>query len=183
MKLRIGACLLTLVMMVSLFTVVVSAAARDLPIPPMYSATSPPTQFDQDPIRQHAFKADKLNSNGYVESTVTYSYVGMTQPAPMVDQGYEETIAKDIRNEEKRLQSNPNYQGRIEFMGGTLFIVKRPPPPDAMIGKPSPDKYDGVYYEKLGRGMLVIKFLNIEGGEGRMKELIDYMRRGTEVCN
>ena len=182
MKLRIGSCLLAIVMMFSLVTVA-AAAARELPIPPMYSASSPPTQFDQDPIRQHAFMAAKKNANGYIESTVTYSYVGMTQPAPMVDQGYEETIAKDIRNEEKRLQDNPNYQGRIEFMGGTLFIVKRPAPPDAMIGKPSPDKYDGVYYEKLGRGMLVIKFLNIEGGEGRMKELIDYMRRGTEVCN
>lgn len=182
MKLRIGSCLLAIVITVSLVAFA-AAAARELPIPPMYSATSPPTQFDQDPIRQHSFKADKLNANGYVESTITYSYVGMTQPAPMVDQGYEETIAKDIRNEEKRLQNNPNYQGRIEFMGGTLFIVKRPSPPDAMIGKPSPDKYDGVYYEKLGRGMLVIKFLNIEGREGRMKELIDYMRRGTAVCN
>ena len=182
MKLRIGSCLLAIVITVSLVAFA-AAAARELPIPPMYSATSPPTQFDQDPIRQHTFKADKLNAHGYVESTITYSYVGMTQPAPMVDQGYEETIAKDIRNEEKRLQNNPNYQGRIEFMGGTLFIVKRPSPPDAMIGKPSPDKYDGVYYEKLGRGMLVIKFLNIEGREGRMKELIDYMRRGTAVCN
>lgn len=182
MKLGIGVCLLSIALLFSV-SAVASAAAKDLPIPPMYLATSPPTQFDQDPIRQHAFKADKLNSNGFIESTVTYSYVGMTQPAPMVDQGYEETIAKDIRNEEKRLQSNPNYQGRIEFMGGTLFIVKRPPPPDGMIGKPSPDKYDGVYYEKLGRGMLVIKFFNIEGGEGRMKELIDYMRRGTAVCN
>ena len=182
MKLRIGSCLLAIVITVSLVAFA-AAAARELPIPPMYSATSPPTQFDQDPIRQHSFKADKLNANGYVESTITYSYVGMTQPAPMVDQGYEETIAKDIRNEEKRLQNNPNYQGRIEFMGGTLFIVKRPSPPDAMIGKPSPDKYDGVYYEKLGRGMLVIKLLNIEGREGRMKELIDYMRRGTAVCN
>ena len=181
MKLRIGSCLLAIVITVSLVAFA-AAAARELPIPPMYSATSPPTQFDQDPIRQHSFKADKLNANGYVESTITYSYVGMTQPAPMVDQGYEETIAKDIRNEEKRLQGNPNYQGRIEFMGGTLFIVKRPAPPDAMIGKPSPDKYDGVYYEKLGRGMLVIKLLNIEGREGRMKDLIDYMRRGTEVC-
>ena len=182
MKLRIGSCLLAIFMMFSLVTVA-AAAARELPIPPMYSASSPPTQFDQDPIRQHAFMAAKKNSNGYIESTVTYSYVGMTQPAPMVDQGYEETIAKDIRNEEKRLQSNPNYQGRIEFMGGPLFIVTRPPPPDAMIGKPSPDKYDGVYYEKLGRGMLVIKLFNIEGREGRMKELIDYMRRGTAVCN
>ena len=182
MKLRIGSCLLAIVITVSLVAFA-AAAARELPIPPMYSATSPPTQFDQDPIRQHSFKADKLNANGYVESTVTYSYVGMTQPAPMVDQGYEETIAKDIRNEEKRLQDNPNYQGRIEFMGGTLFIVKRPPPPDAMIGKPSPDKYDGAYYEKLGRGMLVIKLFEIEGREGRMKELIDYMRRGTAVCN
>ena len=116
MKLRIGTCSLTIVLMVS-FVTIVAAAARELPIPPMYSATSPPTQFDQDPIRQHAFKADKLNANGYVESTVTYSYVGMTQPAPMVDQGYEETIAKDIRNEEKRLQGNPNYQGRLEFLG------------------------------------------------------------------
>ena len=61
--------------------------------------------------------------------------------------------------------------------------ITAPPPPDAMIGKPSPDKYDGAYYEKLGRGMLVIKFFNIEGREGRMKELIDYMRRGTAVCN
>ena len=181
MKLRIGTCLLTIVLMVS-FVTIVAAAARELPIPPMYSATSPPTQFDQDPIRQHAFKADKLNANGYVESTVTYSYVGMTQPAPMVDQGYEETIAKDIRNEEKRLQGNPNYQGRLEFLGGTLFIVKRPAPPDAMIGKPSPDKYDGAYYEKLGRGMLVIKLFEIEGREGRMKDVIDDMRRGTEVC-
>ena len=182
MKLRIGSCLLAIVITVSLVAFA-AAAARELPIPPMYSASSPPTQFDQDPIRQHSFKAEKKNSNGYIESSVTYSYVGMTQPAPMVDQGYEETIAKDIRNEEKRLQDNPNYQGRIEFMGGTLFIVKRPPPPDAMIGKPSPDKYDGAYYEKLGRGMLVIKLFEIEGREGRMKELIDYMRRGTEVCN
>jgi len=31
--------------------------------------------------------------------------------------------------------------------------------------------------------MLVIKFFNIEGREGRMKELIDYMRRGTADCN
>ena len=182
MKLRIGSCLLAIVMLVSLVAFA-AAAARELPIPPMYSASSPPTQFDQDPIRQHSFKAEKKNSNGYIESSVTYSYVGMTQPMPMVDQGYEETIAKDIRNEEKRLQDNPNYQGRIEFMGGTLFIVKRPPPPDAMIGKPSPDKYDGAYYEKLGRGMLVIKLFEIEGREGRMKELIDYMRRGTAVCN
>ena len=182
MKLRIGSCLLATVLVVSLIAFA-AAAARELPIPPMYSASSPPTQFDQDPIRQHSFKAEKKNSNGYIESTVTYSYVGMTQPMPMVDQGYEETIAKDIRNEEKRLQDNPNYQGRIEFMGGTLFIVKRPPPPDAMIGKPSPDKYDGAYYEKLGRGMLVIKLFEIEGREGRMKELIDYMRRGTAVCN
>ena len=182
MKLRIGSCLLAIVITVSLVAFA-AAAARELPIPPMYSASSPPTQFDQDPIRQHSFKAEKKNSNGYIESTVTYSYVGMTQPMPMVDQGYEETIAKDIRNEEKRLQDNPNYQGRIEFMGGTLFIVKRPPPPDAMIGKPSPDKYDGAYYEKLGRGMLVIKLFEIEGREGRMKELIDYMRRGTAVCN
>ena len=182
MKLRIGSSLLAIVMLVSLVAFA-AAAARELPIPPMYSASSPPTQFDQDPIRQHSFKAEKKNSNGYIESSVTYSYVGMTQPMPMVDQGYEETIAKDIRNEEKRLQDNPNYQGRIEFMGGTLFIVKRPPPPDAMIGKPSPDKYDGAYYEKLGRGMLVIKLFEIEGREGRMKELIDYMRRGTAVCN
>ena len=182
MKLRIGSCLLATVLVVSLIAFA-AAAARELPIPPMYSASSPPTQFDQDPIRQYSFKAEKKNSNGYIESTVTYSYVGMTQPMPMVDQGYEETIAKDIRNEEKRLQDNPNYQGRIEFMGGTLFIVKRPPPPDAMIGKPSPDKYDGAYYEKLGRGMLVIKLFEIEGREGRMKELIDYMRRGTAVCN
>lgn len=182
MKLRIGSCLLATVLVVSLIAFA-AAAARELPIPPMYSASSPPTQFDQDPIRQHSFKAEKKNSNGYIESSVTYSYVGMTQPMPMVDQGYEETIAKDIRNEEKRLQDNPNYQGRIEFMGGTLFIVKRPPPPDAMIGKPSPDKYDGAYYEKLGRGMLVIKLFEIEGREGRMKELIDYMRRGTAVCN
>ena len=58
MKLRIGTCLLTIVLMVS-FVTIVAAAARELPIPPMYSATSPPTQFDQDPIRQHAFKADK----------------------------------------------------------------------------------------------------------------------------
>jgi hypothetical protein len=107
----------------------------------------------------------------------------MTQPAPMVDQGYEETIAKDIRNEEKRLQGNPNYLGRTEFLGGTLFIVKVPPPPDGMIGKPSPEKHDGAYYEKLGRGMLVIKFTNVQGGAGRMKELIDYMRRGTAVCH
>ena len=182
MKLRIGSCLLAIVITVSLVAFA-AAAARELPIPPMYSASSPPTQFDQDPIRQYSFKAEKKNSNGYIESSVTYSYVGMTQPMPMVDQGYEETIAKDIRNEEKRLQDNPNYQGRIEFMGGTLFIVKRPPPPDAMIGKPSPDKYDGAYYEKLGRGMLVIKLFEIEGREGRMKELIDYMRRGTAVCN
>ena len=116
MKLRIGSCLLATVLMVSLIAFA-AAAARELPIPPMYSASSPPTQFDQDPIRQHSFKAEKKNSNGYIESTVTYSYVGMTQPAPMVDQGYEETIAKDIRNEEKRLQGNPNYQGRLEFLG------------------------------------------------------------------
>ena len=182
MKLRIGSCLLALIMLFSV-SAVVSAAARDLPIPPMYSATSPPTQFDQDPIRQHSFKADKLNSNGYVESTVVYSYEGMTQPAPMVDQGYEETIAKAIRNEEKRLQGNPNYLGKTEFLGGTLFVVKVPPPPDDMIGNRSPEKHNGSYYEKLGRGMLVIKFTNIQGGEGRMKELIDYMRRGTAVCN
>lgn len=182
MKLRISSCLLALIMLFAA-SAVASAAARELPIPPMYSATSPPTQFDQDPIRQHSFKADKLNSNGYVESTVVYSYVGMTQPMPMVDQGYEETIAKDIRNEEKRLQGNPNYLGRTEFLGGTLFIVKLPPPPDGLIGKPSPEKHDGSYYEKLGRGMLVIKLSNILGGEGRMKELIDYMRRGTDVCH
>lgn len=182
MKLRIGSCLLAIALLCSA-AVVASAAARELPIPPMYSATSPPTQFDQEPIRQHAFKADKLNANGYVESTIVYSYVGMTQPAPMVDQGYEETIAKDIRNEEKRLQGNANYLGKTEFLGGTLFIVKIPPPPDDMIGKRSPEKHDGAYYEKLGRGMLVIKLTNIQGGEGRMKELIDYMRRGTEVCN
>lgn len=181
MKLRIGPCLLAIALLFSV-SAVASAAARDLPIPPMYSATSPQTQFDQDPIRQHSFKADKTNSNGYVESTVVYSYVGMMQPMPMVDQGYEETIAKDIRNEEKRLQSNPNYLGRTEFFGGTLFLVKVPPPPDGMIGKPSPEKHDGSYYEKLGRGMLVIKLTNIQGGEGRIKELIDYMRRGTEVC-
>lgn len=182
MKLRIGACLLVVMLTLSL-AASAAATARELPIPPMYSASSPPTQFDQDPIRQHSFKAEKKNSNGYVESSVTYSYVGMTQPMPMVDQGYEETIAKDIRNEEKRLQDNPNYQGRIEFLGGTLFIVKRPPPPDGLIGKPAPDKYDGMYYEKFGRGMLVIKLFDIEGREGRMKELIDYMRRGTAICN
>ena len=181
MKLRIGSCLLAITLLCSV-SAVAWAAARDLPIPPMYSATSPPTQFDQDPIRQHAFKAVKTNSNGYIESTVVYSYVGMTQPMPMVDQGYEETIAKDIRNEEKRLQGNPNYRGRTEFLGGIMFIVKLPPPPDAMMSNPSPEKYDGSYYEKLGRGMLVIKLSNIQGGEGRMKELIDYMRRGTEVC-
>lgn len=182
MTLRIGACLLAVVLLFSV-SAGASAAARDLPIPPMYSPSSSPTQFDQDPIRHHAFKADKTNSNGYVESTVVYSYVGMTQPMPMVDQGYEETIAKDIRNEEKRLQGNPNYLGRTEFLGGTLMIVRNPPAPDAMTGKPSPEKYDGAYYEKLGRGMLVIKLTNIQGGEGRMKELIDYMRRGTDVCN
>ncbi len=182
MKLRIGSILLAVALMISV-SVVASAAARELPIPPMYSASSPPTQFDQDPIRQHAFKADKTNSNGFIESTVVYSYVGTTQPMPMVDQGYEETIAKDIRNEEKRLQGNPNYLGRTEYLGGTLFLVKIPPPPDGMIGKPAPEKHDGAYYEKLGRGMLVIKLTNIQGGEGRMKELIDYMRRGTEVCN
>ena len=182
MKLRIVSSFLALILLFSVFTVA-AAASRELPIPPMYSASSTPTQIDQEPLRQHSFTAVKKNANGYIESSVTYSYVGMTQPAPMVDQGYEETIARDIRNEEKRLQSNPNYQGRFEFLGGTLFIVKRQPPPDAMIGKPSPDKYDGVYYEKLGRGMLVIKMLDIEGREGRMKELIDYMRRGTAVCN
>jgi hypothetical protein len=182
MKLRIGYLLLAVALMISV-SAAASAAARDLPIPPMYSASSPPTQFDQDPIRQHAFKADKLNSSGFIESTVVYSYVGTTQPMPMVDQGYEETIAKDIRNEEKRLQGNPNYLGKTEFLGGTLFVVKIPPPPDGMIGKPGPEKHDGTYYEKLGRGMLVIRLTNIQGGEGRMKELIDYMRRGTEVCN
>ncbi len=181
MKLHIGVYLMAITLLFSV-SAVASAAARDLPIPPTYSAASPPTQFNQDPLRQHSFKADKLSSNGFIESTVVYSYVGMTQPMPMVDQGYEETIAKDIRNEENRQQGNPNYLGRTEFLGGTLFIVKLPPPPDGLIGKPSPEKHDGSYYEKLGRGMLVIKLSNIQGGEGRIKELIDYMRRGTEVC-
>ena len=66
MKLRIGSLLLAVVLMISV-SAVASAAARELPIPPMHSASSPPTQFDQDPIRQHAFKADKTNANGFVE--------------------------------------------------------------------------------------------------------------------
>lgn len=182
MKIRIGVFLLAITLLFSV-SVVASAAARDLPIPPTYSATSSPTQFDQDPLRQHSFKAEKPNANGYIESSITYSYEGMTQPAPMADQAYEETIAKQIRNEEKRLQGNPNYLGKTEFLGGTLFIVKVPPPPDDMIGSRSPEKHNASYYEKLGRGMLVIKLTTIHGGEGRIKELIDYMRRGTAVCH
>ena len=180
MKLRIGFCLLVMAMLFSM-AAATSAAPKSLPIPPMYSASTPPTQFDQEPVRQHTFKAEKTNANGYIESSIVYSYVGFTQPQPMVDQGYEETIAKDIRNEEKRLQGNPHYLGRIEFFGGTLLIVKLPPPPDAALSKPSPEKYDASFYEKLGRGMLVIKLSNIEG-EGRIKDLITYMRRETEVC-
>lgn len=159
-----------------------TAAVKELPVPPAYTLSGTPTRFDQEPIRQHSFIAEKRNTNGYIESTVTYSYVGMTQPAVMVDQGYEETIAKDVRGEEKRLQGNPYYLGRTTLGGGTLFIVKRPSPPDAMIGKPVPDRFDASFYEKLGRGMLVIKISGVEGGEGKIRELVDYMRQYTDVC-
>lgn len=160
----------------------VTAAVKELPVPPTYTLSGTPTRIEQEPLRQHSFTADKRNTNGYIESTVTYSYVGMTQPAAMVDQAYEETIAKDVRGEEKRLQGNPNYLGRTTLGGGTLLIVKRPPPPDAMIGKPVPDRFDASFYEKLGRGMLVIKISGVEGGEGKIRELVDYMRQYTDVC-
>jgi hypothetical protein len=158
-------------------------AEAAIPVPPGFKTTSPLDQPDMPPLRSNSFKAtleDRQAPAGITE--ISYHYQAVLLNDQMIDAGLADSLQKDIRNEEARLSEDKNYVGKEAFLGGTLLLVRVPPRGNEMGGAGKPEYYNAVYYEKLGRGKLRIEMSGVVGGLGRVKELTDFMQKGTNAA-
>lgn len=155
-------------------------AEAAIPLPPGFRTSAPLDQPDVYPLRGVRFKAtldDRKAPAGITE--ISYSYSGVLMDmGSFAEAGALEGFNTDLKNAEKSMSNNSDYEGRETLGTGFIFWRKLPLPPSVQPGEKE-IAYTALYLERMGRGTLRIELDGVTGGKGRVKELIEFMRKGT----